>query len=51
MATGGSVSANDSTEERTEKLDADDKEYGFPYCIDVSIHYEQISKIGQGTFG
>jgi serine/threonine protein kinase len=23
----------------------------FPYCVDVSVKYEKLAKIGQGTFG
>ena len=28
-----------------------DSELEFPFCVDVSVKYEKLAKIGQGTFG
>ena len=30
---------------------ADASELEFPFCVDVSVKYEKLAKIGQGTFG
>lgn len=35
--------------EKSKNQLADDFDY--PFCRDVTVHYEKIAKIGQGTFG